>query len=57
MLVHSVNPWDVNQMADAIRYALTMSPEERQEHHSFAVRHVKKHTAQFWYLLDFDFDC
>ena len=30
--------------------ALTMSPEERQEHHQFATGHVRKHTAQFWFV-------
>jgi len=44
----SVNPWDLNQLSDAIRYALTMSGEERMDHHAFAFQLVKKHTAQYW---------
>jgi len=46
--VCSVNPWDLNQLSDAIRYALTMSGEERMDHHAFAFQLVKKHTAQYW---------
>lgn len=33
-----VNPWDVAQVADALRYALCMSKAERQEHHNYAIR-------------------
>jgi trehalose 6-phosphate synthase/phosphatase len=43
-----VNPWHVEEMSDALRYALTMSPEERQDHHRFACEYVKTHTAQHW---------
>ena len=43
-----VNPWNVNDMANAIDYALNMSDQERKERHRQNFNHVTTHTAQTW---------
>ena len=43
-----MNPWDVKELADGIRYALSMTPLEKLEHHSYATKHVRMHTSQHW---------
>ncbi|CEL96125.1 unnamed protein product [Vitrella brassicaformis CCMP3155] len=43
-----INPWNLDETADAIKQALTMSPEERQSRHEYAFRHVHTHTSQTW---------
>ncbi|KAJ3220527.1 hypothetical protein HDU81_011377 [Chytriomyces hyalinus] len=41
-----VNPWDTQEVADAIYEALTMSEEEKQHRWTEMVRYVSTHTAQ-----------
>ncbi len=41
-----VNPWNINDMAQAIEDALCMSEEERRERHRQNYMHVATHTAQ-----------
>ena len=43
-----VNPWNVNDLAHAIEYALTMNDGERRERHRQNYMHVTIHTAQTW---------
>lgn len=43
-----VNPWNVNDLAHAIEYALTMNDAERRERHRQNYMHVTIHTAQTW---------
>ncbi|PRT54760.1 Alpha,alpha-trehalose-phosphate synthase [UDP-forming] [Wickerhamiella sorbophila] len=43
-----VNPWNMEEMAEAIHTALTMSDEKRQETHGMMFHHVSKFTTQFW---------
>ncbi len=43
-----VNPWNVNDLAQAIEYALTMGDAERRERHRQNYMHVTIHTAQTW---------
>lgn len=43
-----VNPWNINDLAQAIEYALTMSDKERRERHRQNYMHVTIHTAQTW---------
>ncbi|CAN1179312.1 Alpha,alpha-trehalose-phosphate synthase [UDP-forming] 1 [Linum perenne] len=43
-----VNPWNITEVADSIRQALTMSPEEREKRHQHNFVHVTTHTAQEW---------
>mmetsp|Transcript_6225 Transcript_6225/g.15802 ORF Transcript_6225/g.15802 Transcript_6225/m.15802 type:complete len:1099 (-) Transcript_6225:258-3554(-) len=43
-----VNPWNITDMATAIKDALTMSDEERRERHCQNYMHVTIHTAQTW---------
>ena len=43
-----VNPWNVRDMASAIRYALTMDEGERRERQRQNFAHVTTHTAQAW---------
>lgn len=43
-----VNPWNVNDLAVAIEYALTMDDAERRERHRQNYMHVTVHTAQTW---------
>ncbi|CAN1230327.1 Alpha,alpha-trehalose-phosphate synthase [UDP-forming] 1 [Linum grandiflorum] len=43
-----VNPWNISDVANSIRYALNMSEDEREKrfHHNFM--HVTTHTSQEW---------
>jgi trehalose 6-phosphate synthase/phosphatase len=43
-----VNPWNINDLAHAIEYALTMNDAERRERHRQNYMHVTIHTAQTW---------
>eukprot|EP00899_Mesostigma_viride_P018962 jgi/Mesvir1/27067/Mv20760-RA.1 len=43
-----VNPWNVNDVAACIDYALNMSEGERRERQDYNFRHVTTHTAQAW---------
>lgn len=43
-----VNPWNINDMAGAIEYALAMTDQERRERHRQNYMHVTVHTAQAW---------
>ncbi len=43
-----VNPWNINDLAQAIEYALTMNDKERRERHRQNYMHVTIHTAQTW---------
>jgi len=43
-----VNPWNLQDTADAIRDALEMGREERQALHDYAFNYVNEHTAQKW---------
>ncbi|QDZ24229.1 alpha,alpha-trehalose-phosphate synthase [Chloropicon primus] len=42
------NPYNVNELSNAIAYALKMSDGERQQRHRQNFMHVKVHTAQAW---------
>jgi len=44
----SVNPWDYRQCADAIKTALEMSSEEREQRWSKLMNIVVHHTAEYW---------
>ncbi|KAF2286172.1 hypothetical protein GH714_011266 [Hevea brasiliensis] len=41
-------PWNITEVADSIRQALTMSCEEREKRHRHNFAHVTTHTAQEW---------
>ncbi|CAN1167286.1 Alpha,alpha-trehalose-phosphate synthase [UDP-forming] 1 [Linum perenne] len=43
-----VNPWNISDVANSIRYALNMSEDEREKrfHHNYM--HVTTHTSQEW---------
>src|SRR6185312_4176236 len=43
-----VNPWNTEELAQAICTAVTMSDEQRQQNHSKLFRYVNKYTAAFW---------
>ncbi|KAG8086116.1 hypothetical protein GUJ93_ZPchr0010g8680 [Zizania palustris] len=43
-----VNPWNITEVADSIRHALTMSSDEREKRHRHNYPHVTTHTAQDW---------
>ncbi|KAM7265326.1 hypothetical protein ACFE04_003009 [Oxalis oulophora] len=43
-----VNPWNITEVADSIKKALTMSGEEREMRHQLNFEHVSKHTSQVW---------
>ncbi|KAH7915644.1 glycosyltransferase family 20 protein [Hygrophoropsis aurantiaca] len=43
-----VNPWDSQQVADAIHEAVTMDPETRAENHRKLFKYVNKYSAAFW---------
>ena len=43
-----VNPWNITEVADSIRHALTMQPDEREKRHRHNYAHVTTHTAQDW---------
>ncbi|TVU20585.1 hypothetical protein EJB05_36799 [Eragrostis curvula] len=43
-----VNPWNITEVADSIRHALTMPSDEREKRHRHNYAHVTTHTAQDW---------
>ena len=43
-----VNPWDSQQVADAIHEAVTMDTATRIGNHRKLFKYVKKYTAAFW---------
>jgi trehalose 6-phosphate synthase len=43
-----VNPWDPQQVADAIHEAVTMDTETRAENHRKLFKYVNKYSAAFW---------
>jgi trehalose 6-phosphate synthase len=43
-----VNPWDSQQVADAIHEAVTMPAEVRAENHRKLFKYVNKYSAAFW---------
>jgi trehalose 6-phosphate synthase len=43
-----VNPWDSQQVADAIHEAVTMDTATRVENHRKLFKYVNKYTAAFW---------
>jgi len=43
-----VNPWDSQQVADAIHEAVTMQPEQRADNHKKLYKYVCKYSAAFW---------
>ncbi|KAF5359093.1 hypothetical protein D9756_003237 [Leucocoprinus leucothites] len=43
-----VNPWDSQQVADAIHEAVTMDAATRVENHRKLFKYVNKYTAAFW---------
>jgi len=45
-----VNPWDVQEVANAYYEVVTMSLEERRERHETNFNYISKHTASHWGL-------
>jgi trehalose 6-phosphate synthase len=43
-----VNPWDSQQVADAIHEAVSMPTEVRAENHRKLFKYVNKYNAAFW---------
>eukprot|EP00466_Bigelowiella_natans_P011203 jgi/Bigna1/72045/fgenesh1_pg.18_\ len=43
-----VNPWNVNECARAIKYALEMSEKEKKRFHEYAFQHVYTHDTKAW---------
>jgi len=43
-----VNPWDSQQVANAIHEAVTMDAETRAENHRKLFKYVNKYSAAFW---------
>jgi trehalose 6-phosphate synthase len=43
-----VNPWDSQQVADAIHEAVTMDGPTRAENHRKLFKYVNKYSAAFW---------
>jgi trehalose-6-phosphate synthase len=43
-----VNPWNAEDVAQAIHEALTMPAETRAANHARLLRHVRRHTAAYW---------
>jgi len=43
-----VNPWDSQQVADAIFEAVTMDAATRAENHKKLFKYVNKYSASFW---------
>jgi len=43
-----VNPWDSQQVADAIHEAVTMDSVTRAENHRKLFKYVNKYSAAFW---------
>jgi trehalose 6-phosphate synthase len=43
-----VNPWDSQQVADAIHEAVTMDAATRAENHRKLFKYVNKYSSSFW---------
>lgn len=43
-----MNPWNTEDMAEAIHEAVTMSPAQRESNHHKLYRYVTKYTAAYW---------
>lgn len=43
-----VNPWNMKEMSEAIKKALTMSPNKRKENCDLLFSHTSKFTTKFW---------
>lgn len=43
-----INPWDSQQVADAIHEAVTMEPSTRAENHRKLFKYVNKYSAAYW---------
>lgn len=43
-----VNPWNIEELAQALHEALTLPPRERALKHERLFQYVRKHTAAFW---------
>jgi trehalose 6-phosphate synthase len=43
-----VNPWDSQQVADAIHEAVTMTPETRKENHRKLFKYIEKYSSAYW---------
>jgi trehalose 6-phosphate synthase/phosphatase len=43
-----VNPWDIDEVANAIQEALTMSDDERKLYQNYCFKYIEEHTAQVW---------
>jgi trehalose 6-phosphate synthase len=43
-----VNPWDSQQVADAIHEAVTMPADTRAENHQKLFKYVTKYSSAFW---------
>lgn len=43
-----VNPWDSQQVADAIHEAVTLDADTRAENHRKLFKYVNKYSAAFW---------
>lgn len=43
-----INPWNLDETAEAIHRALSMSKAERRSRHDYAMNHIRVHTSQKW---------
>lgn len=43
-----INPWNVQETADAIFYALQLPDQERRALHEYAFNYITEHTAEKW---------
>eukprot|EP01113_Clastostelium_recurvatum_P043489 TRINITY_DN7201_c0_g1_i5.p1 TRINITY_DN7201_c0_g1~~TRINITY_DN7201_c0_g1_i5.p1 ORF type:complete len:847 (-),score=163.89 TRINITY_DN7201_c0_g1_i5:109-2625(-) len=43
-----INPWNTDEMVDALHTAMTMTPEQRQVKHDLMFNYVMKYTSAFW---------
>ena len=43
-----VNPWNTEELSNAIHEAVTMSKETKMKNHQKLYRYVTKYTAAFW---------
>lgn len=53
-----VNPWNTNDIATALDYALNLMPKDREYRHMNLLRYVKTHSASFWgksFLTDLEY--
>ena len=43
-----VNPWNTEEMAQAIQDALTMPEDQRAQNHQKLYKYVTRYTSQYW---------